>query len=417
MATSWVRDITPDQWRVLIAAKLGWMVDAMDFLLYVMAIGRLKAYFGFDDATAGLLGTITLVVSASGGLLFGAIADRIGRARALIATVLIFSLCSLGAATSQTLAQLVVWRTLLGIGMGGEWASGAVLVSESWPPEHRTKAVSIMQSGWALGYILAAIAGAVVLDVLPLGREAWSWLFVVGALPALLTLWVRRRVPEPALWLAQREAPEPRENPFAVLLGPGLWRRTVLATLLVACAQFGYWGLFFWLPAFLATPVAEGGAGMTLVRSMSWIIPMQIGAYLGYLTFGLLAERLGRRRAFALLMCTTAVLVPTYGALARSPGLLLLLGPLLGYVGHGYFSVFGALLAELFPTRVRATGQGLTYNVGRGLGALAPYTIGVLATLPHAGIGSALAVTSAFFLAAAGLMYTLPDTSGRALPA
>ena len=160
MSPPWYRTITPEQWRALLAAKAGWMLDAMDFLLYVMAIGRLKAYFEFGDATAGLLGTITLLVSAGGGILFGTIADRVGRARALMGTILIFSICSLGAATSQSLLQLLMWRALLGIGMGGEWASGAVLVSETWPAEHRTKAVGIMQSGWALGYILAAILRA-----------------------------------------------------------------------------------------------------------------------------------------------------------------------------------------------------------------------------------------------------------------
>jgi len=413
IAAPWYRTITAEQWKVLLAAKLGWMLDAMDFLLYVMAIGRLKAYFEFDDATAGLLGTVTLLVSAFGGLLFGAIADRIGRARALMATVLIFSVCSLGAATSQSLLQLLFWRTMLGIGMGGEWASGAVLVSETWPAEHRSKAIGIMQSGWALGYILAAIAAAVVLDTLPLGDEAWRWLFAFGALPALFTLWVRRHVREPEVWLSSRASRGPRGHSFAHLFGPQLRRRTILATLLTASVQFGYWGLFFWLPAFLATPVEQGGAGMSLVRSMGWIIPMQIGAYMGYLSFGFLSDRLGRRRVFGLFLTTAAVLVPIYGQFARSPGLLMLLGPVLGFVGHGYFSVFGALLAELFPTSVRATGQGFTYNAGRGLGALAPYTIGALATVPNVGIGSALGVTSAFFLAGALLMLALPDTSGR----
>lgn len=417
MAIPWYRTITAEQWRVLVAAKLGWMLDAMDFLLYVMAIGRLKTYFGFDDATAGLLGTITLLVSAAGGLMFGAIADRIGRAKALMGTVLIFSFCSLGAATSQSLLQLLVWRALLGIGMGGEWASGAVLVTETWPAQHRTKAVGIMQSGWALGYILAAIVAALVLDVLNLGEEAWRWLFVVGALPALFTIWVRRRVKEPAIWLERRASGVPRGNPFAVLFGPKLWRRTTMAILLTASVQFGYWGLFFWLPAFLAAPVEQGGAGMTLLRSMSWIIPMQIGAYFGYLSFGFLADRLGRRRTFVFFLTVTALLVPVYGLLGRSPNVLMLLGPLLGFVGHGYFSVFGALLAELFPTAVRATGQGLAYNAGRGLGAFAPYTIGVLATMPHIGIGAALALTSAFFVAGALLMLALPDTSGKPLEA
>jgi MFS family permease len=411
----WYRTITPEQWRALLAAKAGWMLDAMDFLLYVMAIGRLKAYFEFGDATAGLLGTITLLVSAGGGILFGTIADRVGRARALMGTILIFSICSLGAATSQSLLQLLMWRALLGIGMGGEWASGAVLVSETWPAEHRTKAVGIMQSGWALGYILAAILAALILGVLPLGEEAWRWLFVMGVIPAFFTIWIRRKVAEPPVWARRRAAGELVANPFRLLFGRKLLRRTVLATLIGASVQFAYWGLFFWLPSFLAAPLEQGGAGMTIVRSMSWIIPMQVGAYFGYLSFGFIADRLGRRPTFALFLVTAAALVPIYGQLARSPAVLMLLGPILGFVGHGYFSLFGAFLAELFPTAVRATGQGLTYNLGRGLGALAPYTIGALATVPNVGIGSALALTSAFFLMGAVLLFALPDTSGKPL--
>jgi MFS family permease len=410
----WYRTITRRQWQALIAAKAGWMLDAMDFVIYVMAIGRLQAYFGFDAATAGLLGTITLLVSATGGLIFGIVADRIGRTRALMLTILIFSFASLGAATSQSVIQLMLWRALLGIGMGGEWASGAVLVSETWPPEHRTKAISIMQSGWAIGYILAALLAALFLDVLPLGDEGWRWLFVAGVAPAFLTLWIRRSVPEPDAWL---HAEKRERRPIAAVFGPALRKRTLLAILLAAAVQFAYWGLFFWLPSFLASPLEQGGAGMTLVRSVSWIIPMQIGAYLGYLSFGFLADRFGRRRTCAGFLIAAALLVPLYGGLVRTPLALMLIGPVLGFVGHGYFSMFGSFLAELFPTAVRATGQGLAYNAGRGLGALAPFTIGAVATIPGVGIGSALALTSVFFLLGAALLYTLPDTSGSRLEA
>ncbi len=414
-SVAWYRTITPAQWRALAAAKLGWMLDAMDFLLYVMAIGQLKTYFGFDDATAGFLGTVTLITSAVGGIVFGVVADRVGRTRALMATILIFSFASLGAATSQTVIQLMIWRVLLGFGMGGEWASGAVLVSETWPAEHRTKAVSIMQSGWALGYIAAALLAALVLDVLDLGPGAWRWLFVIGVVPAFFTLWIRRKVKEPEAWLNRRVDAVKRANPFKVLFGPGLLRKTVLATMLSACVQFANWGLFFWLPGFLATPVEHGGAGMTIVRSAGWIIPVQIGAYIGYNSFGFIADRFGRQRTFICYLLTAAVLVPVYGQMARNPLVLLALGPVLGFVGYGYFSMFGSFLSELFPTAVRATGQGLTYNIGRGLGALAPYTIGYLATLPRVGIGSALGVTSAFFLMGAVLILFFPDTSRRPL--
>jgi putative sialic acid transporter len=417
VAAPWYRTITAEQWRALMAAKLGWMLDAMDFLLFVMVITRLQSYFGFDERTSGLLGTATLLVSAVGGLIFGAVADRIGRVRALTITVLIFAVCSLGAATSQTVAQLLVWRALLGIGMGGEWACGAALVTETWPAEHRTKASAIMQSGWALGYILAAIAAALVIDVPQLGEESWRWLLAIGVIPALFTFWLRRHVAEPDLWRAQRAKGKSHGNPFSVIFGAQLRQRAVLAILLAGSIQFGYWGLFFWLPTFLASPIEQGGAGLSVVRSMGWIISMQIGAYAGYLAFGFVADWIGRRRAFVLFLVATAALVPLYAQLARTPSALMLLSPVLGFFGHGYFGVFGAFLAELFPTAVRATGQGLTYNTGRGLGAAAPLVIGIVATIPQFGIGSALALTSAFFLVGAMLMLVIPDYSGKPLQA
>lgn len=414
-AVPWYRTITADQWRVLTAAKLGWMLDAMDFMLYAMAIGQLRAYFSINDATAGFLGTVTLAMSAVGGIVFGFLADRIGRTRALMLTILIFSVASLGAATSQSIIQLLMWRALLGIGMGGEWASGAVLVSETWPPEHRNKAISIMQSGWALGYILAAVLAGIFIDTLGLGAEAWRWLFAFGAVPALFVLWVRRSVPESAAWLERRAAKADEPNAFAVIFGPAYRARTFLIIALNSATQFGYWGIFFWLPGFLARPIEQGGAGMSVVGSIGWIIPLQIGAYLGYLTFGFIADRLGRRRTFIMFMVAAAIIVPIYGQMARSPLILMLLGPIFGYVAHGYFSMFGGFIAELFPTSVRATGQGTSYNLGRLAGAAAPYTIGAIATLPGIGIGLAMATTSAFFLAAALIILALPDRSGQPL--
>jgi MFS family permease len=418
MEQAWYRTITPEQWRVLLAAKLGWMLDAMDFMLYAMAVGQLRSYFGFDDATAGVLGTVTLVMSGVGGLLFGYVADRFGRTRALMGTIAIFSLASLGAATSMTVIQLLLWRALLGIGMGGEWASGAVLVSETWPPAHRNKAISIMQSGWAIGYILAALMAALILDLPSLGEDAWRVLFLVGVLPAFFTLWIRRHVREPETWRAGRAARTDEDpNPFRVIFGPKMIGRTLRIILLGASVQFAYWGIFFWLPSFLARPLDQGGAGMGVVNSFGWILAVQVGAYLGYLSFGFIADRLGRRHTFVLFMIAAATLVPIYGQMARSPMVLLLLSPLLGYFGSGHFSMFGGFIAELFPTAVRATGQGTSYNVGRMAGAIAPYTIGALATLPGIGIGLALSLTSAFFLVAAILSFTLPDRSGQALEA
>jgi MFS family permease len=405
----WFFSLPSAQRRALLAAMLGWMFDSMDFLIYVLAIARLKTYFGFGDATAGLLGTLTLVSAAAGGLGFGVLADRLGRVKTLSFTIAIFSICSLGAATAQSVVQLAIWRGLLGLGMGGEWAAGGVLVAETLPAELRNKATALMQSTWAIGAILAAVLAGLFLDVLPLGPNAWRWLFAAGGLPALLILWFRRGVEEPELWT--RTAKAERVNPYKILFGSELRRRTILACILASFLQFAYWGLFFWLPNLLATPLDKGGAGMSVVKSVGWLIPMQAGAFIGYLSFGPLADRFGRRRVFAGFLIAAAALVPLYGQMVHSPRVLLALSPLIGFVGHAYWSAISPFLSELFPTTVRASGQGLGYNSGRLLGALAPYVIGTLATLPGIGIVTALLVTSAFYLAAAAVMFLFPDTS------
>ncbi|MGH7594720.1 MAG: MFS transporter [bacterium] len=408
----WSRTITPTQWRTLFAAQAGWMLDAMDVLLYTFALTTIQKEFHFDSAIAGGLASVTLLASAIGGILFGVIADYIGRTKALITTILIYSFCSAGAATAQSLLQLVLWRSLLGLGMGGEWSSGSVLVSETWPAEHRGKAIGIMQSGWALGYILAALVSAIVLP-----RFGWRALFLVGVLPALLTIWIRRRVPEPEVWKVTQTAGLRVSSFFKEKLSdifkPNLIKRTLIATLLTSTVLFAYWGLFTWLPGFLSKPLAQGGAGMSIVKTSGWIIPMQIGAFFGYLSFGFISDRFGRKPTFIFYLITAAILVPLYGQMARSENVLMILGPFIGFFGSGYFSLFGAMLAELFPTQVRATGQGFAYNAGRAFSALAPFIIGGLADVY--GIGSALALTSAFFLTGAILILFLPETRGAFL--
>lgn len=327
-------------------------------------------------------------------------------------SILLYSIFTALTATAGSIAELVLWRGLVGIGMGGEWSAGSVLVSETWPPEHRGKAIGIMQSGWAIGYILAALLAAAILPVF-----GWRVVFVLGILPALFIFWIRRHVPEPEIWLAGRDVPNKEDNSplrrLWQLFRPPLAKKTFSAAVISTCVLFAYWGLFTWMPSFLARPLEQGGAGLGIVKSSTWIIPMQIGAFLGYLSFGFFADRFGRRPVFLSFLIAAAVLVPVYGQLARHDILLLLLGPLIGFFGHGYFSVFGVMLAELFPTHVRGTAQGLTYNVGRAFSALAPFTIGALAD--DYGIGSALALTSAFFLVGAGLMFLLPETRGTDL--
>ena len=407
MSLAWLREASPEARRALLAAASGWMLDAMDVMLYAFALTAIRAEFGLDGARAGLLASVTLVASAVGGIGAGLLADRFGRARVLVLSILAYSLFTGLTATSRTVLELALWRTLVGLGLGAEWSAGSVLVAETWPAAHRGKAIGLMQSGWAVGYVLAAFLAAAVLP-------AWGWrpLFVLGVLPGLLAVWVRRRVAEPAIW-RERQAHAGRGTGLALLLKPPLLGRAVAATSLATVLLFAYWGLFTWVPTFLASPAAQGGAGLGLVRSTGFVVAMQAGAFLGYTTFGFLSDRFGRRPVFLAFVLGAAVAVPAFGLFARSEAALLLLAPAVGYLGHGYFSVFGVLLAELFPSSVRGAAQGFCYNAGRAVSALAPFTIGALAD--RHGLGSALALTSALYLAGALLMRLLPETKGQEL--
>ncbi|HEY1493670.1 MAG TPA: MFS transporter [Candidatus Solibacter sp.] len=395
---AWHREINRAQWRTLIAAQLGWMLDAMDVMLYSFALTAIRSEFHLTSAAAGALGAAPLVTSALGGMLFGWLSDRYGRSRALVWSILTFSAFTAFTATARTIPELIFWRAIVGIGLGGEWAAGAVLVAETWPERHRGKAIGLMQSAWAIGYLLAAVLAGFVLP-----RFGWRPLFFAGIVPALVTLWIRRNIPEPPKWQ------QPSHNlwgALAALFRPPLLRNVTLFTALCSSVLFGYWGMFTWLPAYLSMPVAQGGAGLSILRSSAWIVPLQIGAFFGYMSFGFYADRVGRRTAFLTFVLTTAVLVPVYGLFGRNAALLLALGPLVGFFGHGYFSALGAMAAELFPAAVRTTAQGFGYNAGRALSGLAPVTVGALAD--RHGIGAALAFTSIFFVLGAGLMMLVP---------
>ncbi len=400
--------ITPVQWRTLIAAMLGWMLDALDVMLYSFALLSMQAEFGLSGAQAGTLTTVTLAAAAVGGTLAGMLADRFGRTRVLMASILTYSIFTAMIATSHSFVELLIGRSLGGLGWGGEWSAGTVLVAETFPAEHRGKAIGLTQSGWALGYLAAAGLAAWILPV-----YGWRPLFLIGALPALLVLWIRKSVPEPAVWLTAERVPA-RER-FRQIFSPPLRRYTLVAITMSSLVLFAYWGLFTWVPAYLATPLEKGGAGLSIVKSSAWIAPMQVGALLGYLLFGLLSDKIGRRPSFALFLTGAAVVTVLYGGAARDLRMLLLLGPLVGFFGHGYYSAFGAILSELYPSTVRATAQGLCYNGGRVMSAFAPMVIGALAD--QHGLGTALTLTAAFFLAGGWLVYALPETRGRELSA
>ena len=322
---TWWHDADLRARRAFIAASLGWMLDSFDVMLYAMVLAAL-----IEDPTlhlslpmAGILNSATLLAAAAGGIAFGVIADRLGRKRALMAAVLIYSVFTAACGFAQSAVQLAVFRILLGIGMGGEWATGAALVSESFPARHRGKALAFVQSAWAIGYGLAALVNLIVMPL-------WGWrgVFFVGVLPALFTLWIRRRVEDPPVWTSASPAERGR---LSALFEPDIVRITVAIALMNSCCLFAWWGLNGWVPAYLRLSPTQGGIGLSS-SMMSWfVIAMQVGMWFGYVTFGFMADAIGRKRTYVIYLLTAAVLLPMYGILraadaaaaARSAGCVL----------------------------------------------------------------------------------------------
>ncbi len=378
----------------------------MDVMLFALSIGPIGDEFGLNKAQLGSIQMGTLLAAAFGGVVSGILADRYGRVRMLMVSILIYSLFTGLTATAYSPAMLMVWRTLMGLGLGGLWSAGSVLVAETWPAKHRGKAIGLMQSGFSLGYILAAI---LTWQVMP----SWGWrpLFIIGAAPALLLFWIHRRIAEPEVWLKHAATKRGLLHALPVLAKSPYLGRTIVATATAAALLSAYWGLFTWIPNYLSSPVDKGGAGLGIVKSAQWLIPVNVGAFFGYISFGFFADHFGRRPTFVGFVLGAAVLVPIYALSARSEWVLFLLGPLVGFFGQGYFSLFGAMLSELFPSAVRGSAQGFCFNTGRAFAAGAPFLIGFLAD--GYGIGSALTLVTVFYILGAVLVMLLPETRGK----
>ncbi len=395
----WLAGASGEQKRTLFAASLGWMLDSMDVMVYAMVLGEVQRDLHLSAAMSGAMMSSTLVAAAVGGIGFGWFADRFGRVRALTWSVLGYSVCTALCGLAHSATQLMICRILLGLGMGGEWASGAALVAETWPAQHRAKALAVVQSSWAVGY---AAAAAVVALVMP--RFGWRAVFFVGIAPALIAFWMRRSMREPETWQREHAA----RPPIALLFRGTLGRNMLICATMNAATLFAWWGLFTWVPHFLSLSAAEGGHGLSIVQTSAWTIVMQGGTFLGYVAFGYLADVFSRKRVYIGYLLVAALVVPLF-AFVRNPAALLIIGPLVGFFGTGYFSGFSVISSELFPASLRGSAMGFAYNIGRVTSAAAPYAIGRISET--VGLGFALSITSAGFLAAALIAMALPRSA------
>lgn len=390
--------------RAFVASALGWMLDSFDVMLYALVTAALirDPQLQLTASIAGQLGSVTLIAAAAGGVVFGILADRIGRRRALMAAVLLYSIFTAACGFAQSVVQLAIFRIGLGFGMGGEWATGVALVSETFPARHRGKALAFVQSAWALGYGLAAVVNLVVMPL-------WGWrgVFFVGIAPALLTIWIRRHLDDPPAWQTTASAERGR---ISALFTAERASVTLAIIAMNAATLFGWWGLNAWVPAYLNLGPAQGGIGLSSTTMSLFVIAMQVGMWFGYVLFGYIADALGRKRTYVTFLIVASVLLTIYGNL-RTPALLLLLGPLVAFFGTGYYSGFGAVIADLYPAEIRATAAGVCYNVGRLASAAAPFIIGSLAATR--GFGLAFSVAGAAFLVAALAWTGVPGTRTR----
>jgi len=406
------RDMNLPERRTFWACAAGWALDGMDFMIYPLVIGTIIALWKVDPSTAGLAGTVTLLASAVGGWLGGYLADRIGRVKTLQFTILWFSFFSLVCAFVQNFDQLLIARALLGLGFGGEWAAGAVLMGETIRPQYRGRAVGSVQSGWAVGWGLAVLTQAILFSYFP-AEVAWRWMFAIGALPALLVFFLRRYVEEPEIAAATRAkqvTSGDRPPLWEIFAGPIL-KTTILASLMSTGCQGGYYAITFWVPRFLTTE-----RKLSIVTSTGYLATLIIGSFVGYLVGAWLADRIGRRNLFLIFSLGAIAVILIYTQLPLTNEVLWLLGFPLGFFASGYFSGVGAFLTELYPTRLRGSGQGFCYNFGRGIGALFPFLVGALSnttSLANAIAIFAVAAYGVFFLAA----FALPETRGRILHA
>jgi MFS family permease len=417
---SWYSALGDRGRRAFRAAFAGYTLDAFDLIVLTLSLTAIGATFDLGTGATGALSTVTLSCSAIGGILAGVLSDRIGRARTLMLTVGVYSLFTFLSGLASSYEMLLVFRVFQGIGFGGEWAVGAVLVAEMVRGESRGRALGVIQSAWAVGWALAVVVYLIVFELWP-ETTAWRILMCLGILPALLILYIRRNVQDAEIFEETREKERTRareaveshatEIPLKQIFRRDLLRTTLAASLLATGIQGGYYAMFTWIPTFL-----KKERDLTVVGTSGYLFVVIAGAFLGYLTAGWVHDRLGRKRTFRLFAAAAGTCLVVYFLVpSGSNTTLLIVGFPLGFFASGCFSGFGSYLAELFPTRARGTGGGFCYNVGRGIGALFPGIIGFLAAA--IGLGGAVAFGVLGYVLAIVALSFLPETGGRELVA
>jgi MFS family permease len=407
----WLTELTPRERNTLIATFGGWALDGMDVMAYSFVIPTLMTTWHISGGEAGLLGTSVLLISAAGGWIAGLLADRYGRVRILQLTIAWFALFTFLSGLTNSWWQLLFTRALQGLGFGGEWAVGSVLMGETIRARHRGKAVGTMQAGWAVGWGLAALCYALVFSILP-PAIAWRAMFFIGILPALLVFYIRRNVPEPEVYSKTRQSIMAGQTVnFLEIFRSNLLHITALTSLVAIGAQGGYYAITTWLPTFLKTQ-----RHLSVLNTGGYLAVVIAGSLAGYLISAHLADWLGRKATLILFAIGSFATVVGYAYSPIGNQAMLALGFPLGFFASGVFSPIGAFFTELFPNRLRGSGQGFAYSFGRAIGAIFPTLVGYLSATMSLSHSIAVFAASAYALMLLAIVL-LPETRGRDLHA
>ncbi|RLE79971.1 MAG: hypothetical protein DRJ51_06715 [Thermoprotei archaeon] len=385
----------------IVAVMLGWIFEALDFMLLPLLAVPIMGELSLSKMDFSYLISVGLLGTVLGGVLAGMLADKFGRRKVLYSSLLMYSLGTIMLSLSQSFQVASVARLIIGIGLSAEWSTGMALISENVPAKCRGKAVGLAQSGWPVGVMLAIL---MVMEVYP--HIGWRGCFLAAVLPVPLIIFLISRSPESKLWLSRGR--ETRTKiPLTELFKKPYVKTTLLALLMNVLAMFSYWMFWSWIPTYLYEE-----RGLDVVKSAEWLITTQVGAWLGYISYGYFQDRVGRRPAWAVFTATEALAIFIYLSPGITKDMLLFLGFILGYF-TGFWSGFGALLSELFPTRIRSTALGFVFNAGRAINFISPSLVALLSSIY--GWNTALSTASIAALLASLIIWAFPETRGKEL--